>query len=572
MALQTDPPDDSPMLHRTQTPAELARFRVAMDMSGDAIYLVDRTSMRFVDVNQTACTRMGYSREELLHMGPQDLLTISREDIERLYDEVIAAGAHGTTTESSARTRDGRRSTTELHRRAVRMDGGWVIVSIARDITQRKHMEQALRESEERFRITFELAGSGIAHVDLAGRLLRVNRSLCAILGYSEQELVGRTVKELSHPEDRDKSDAARARVRSGELQSTRLQQRYLRKDGATVWVDLTVALVRDAEGNALYEIAVIDDDTERKNAETALHESAEKLRLFADNVPAMTVSWDEHLHCSFANRLFTEFFGLAVEDIVGKHVREVLGEPVYREIEGHLVKALQGHAVTYERIARLQSGESRYLEVRLLPHIGEQGKVLGCFSVTTDITEHKLAAERIQRVAHHDSLTGLPNRLLFNDRLAQAMSLAKRNARQFALLYLDLDRFKPVNDTLGHTAGDELLKCVATRILREVRESDTVARVGGDEFTVILHDIARREDAQSVARKILAALATPFQLDSQKQTVDIGTSIGIAVYPADAQDADALISVADTAMYRAKQAGGTAVGLLPGAGKAHTA
>ncbi|TAK40956.1 MAG: PAS domain S-box protein [Betaproteobacteria bacterium] len=572
MALHTDPPHDGLMLHCTQTPAELSRFRVAMDVSGDAIYLVDRTSMRFVDVNQTACMRMGYSREELLQMGPQDLLTISREEIERLYDQLIAAGASGTTTESSARTKDGRQSTTELHRRAVRMDGGWIIVSIARDITQRKHMEQALRESEERFRITFELAGSGIAHVDLAGRLLRVNRSLCAILGYCGPELVGRTVKELSHPEDRDKSDAARARVRSGELQSTRLQQRYLRKDGATVWVDLTVALVRDAEGQALYEIAVIDDDTERKNAEAALHESAEKLRLFADNVPAMTVSWDEHLHCGFANKLFTEFFGLAAEDIVGKHVREVLGEAVYREIEGHLVKALQGHAVTYERIGRLRSGESRYLEVKLLPHIGEQGKVLGCFSVTTDITEHKLAAERIQRVAHHDSLTGLPNRLLFNDRLAQALSLAKRNSRQFALLYLDLDRFKPVNDALGHAAGDELLKCVATRIQREVRASDTVARVGGDEFTVILHDIARREDAETVAGKIRAALTTPFQLGSRKQAVDIGTSIGIAVYPADAQDADALISMADAAMYRAKQAGGTTVGLPRGAGKAHTA
>ena len=106
---------------------------------------------------------------------------------------------------------------------------------------------------------------------------------------------------------------------------------------------------------------------------------------------------------------------------------------------------------------------------------------------MTTDITEHKLAEERIQRVAHHDSLTGLPNRLLFNDRLAQAISLAKRDSRQFALLYLDLDRFKPVNDTLGHAAGDELLKSVGARIRRQVRESDTVARIGGDEFTVIL-------------------------------------------------------------------------------------
>jgi diguanylate cyclase (GGDEF)-like protein/PAS domain S-box-containing protein len=297
-------------------------------------------------------------------------------------------------------------------------------------------------------------------------------------------------------------------------------------------------------------------DITERKRTEQTLRDSAEKLRLFADSVPAMTAYWDENLRCGFASKVFFEFYGLAVEDIIGKHLRELLGDAAYQEIEGQYTQVLQGHPVTYQRARRDRNGEFRYVEVKLLPHIGDQGKVLGCFAVTTDITEHKLTEERIQRVAHHDSLTGLPNRLLFDDRLNQAISLAKRNSRQLALLYLDLDRFKPVNDTLGHTAGDELLKAVATRIRRQVRESDTVARVGGDEFTVILHDIVRREDAETVAGKIVGALAMSFQLDDQKHSVDIGTSIGIAVYPADAQDADALVKAADAAMYSAKQAG----------------
>lgn len=543
------------MRHRAQTYEELSRFREAMDMSGDAIYVVDRTTMRFVDVNQTACTRMGYSREELLQMGPHDLLTASREEIERLYDDVIAAGAGGATMESSARTKDGRTSTTELHRCALRMDEGWVIVSIARDITQRKQTERALRESEQRFRLTFELAGSGIAHVDLTGRFLRVNRSLCRILGYSEKELVGRTVKELSHPEDYGGTDAGRARLRSGELESARFQKRYLRKDGAPVWVDLTVALVRDADGKSLYEIAVFDDDTERKRVEQALRDTAKELRLFADNVPAMTVSWDEHLRCRFVNQRYAEFFASDEQNILGKHLREIVGEETYLAIEGHFAEAYRGHPVTYQRIHRLKNGESRHIEIKVLPHIGDQGKVLGCFSVATDITEHKLTEERIQRVAHHDSLTGLPNKLLFNDRLSQAITLAKRDSRKFALLYLDLDRFKPVNDALGHGAGDELLASVAARIRRQVRESDTVARVGGDEFTVILVDVGRRGDAETVAGKIAAALAAPFQLDSQARSVEIGTSIGIAIYPTDAQDADTLVKAADAAMYSAKQA-----------------
>jgi diguanylate cyclase (GGDEF)-like protein len=177
---------------------------------------------------------------------------------------------------------------------------------------------------------------------------------------------------------------------------------------------------------------------------------------------------------------------------------------------------------------------------------------------VTTDITEHKLVAERIQSIAHHDSLTGLPNRLLFGDRLNQAMSQAKRDACQFALLFLDLDKFKPVNDSFGHAIGDELLKGVADRIRSEVRESDTVARVGGDEFVVILPDLSTREMAEAVAGKIIAALAQPFQLGAQQQTVEIGVSIGIAIYPADASDIDGLIKAADTAMYSAKQVGGS--------------
>ena len=280
------------------------------------------------------------------------------------------------------------------------------------------------------------------------------------------------------------------------------------------------------------------------------------ELRLCADNIPAMTVSYDANLRCRFANKAFAAFFGFTVEDILGKHLREIVGEDGYSEIKGYFAQMLQGRTVTFQRMRTLPNGEPLCLETKLVPHIGDQGKVLGCFAVTADITEHKLTQERIQRMAHHDGLTSLPNRLLFNDRLEQAISLAKRDSRQFALLYLDLDRFKQVNDNLGHTAGDELLQAVAARIRRQVRESDTVARVGGDEFAIILPDIARREEVQTVARKIIGALVAPFRLGSQQQRVDIGTSIGIALYPADARDADALIKAADAAMYTAKQEG----------------
>jgi diguanylate cyclase (GGDEF)-like protein len=169
------------------------------------------------------------------------------------------------------------------------------------------------------------------------------------------------------------------------------------------------------------------------------------------------------------------------------------------------------------------------------------------------DITEQKRAEERIQHAAYHDVLTGLPNRLLFNERLGQAISHAKRNRTQFALLYIDLDKFKPVNDTFGHAAGDWLLQAVARRIGEQVRESDTVARIGGDEFTVILREVAGREAVLAVARKIIAALCAPFLLGERAQSATLGASIGVALYPGDALDHETLIKLADASMYRAK-------------------
>lgn len=324
--------------------------------------------------------------------------------------------------------------------------------------------------------------------------------------------------------------------------------------DGTERHISLSGDPLFDASGEFIGYRGVGVDITARKRAEQALRESAHQLRMFADSIPAMTVSWDENLRCKFANQAFSEFFGVAAERIVGRHVREISGEEVYREIEAHYAQALQGYPATYQRTRKLKNGEARYLEVRLFPSIGEKGNVQGCFSVTTDITEHKRAEERSRHLAHHDSLTGLPNRLLFHDRLAQEIALAKRSSRQFALLFLDLDKFKAVNDSLGHNAGDELLKAVATRIRQQVRESDTVARVGGDEFTVILPNTGRRDQAEVIAGKIITALTTPFMLSGRIQSVEIGTSVGIAIYPDDARDADELVKAADAAMYLAKQ------------------
>ncbi len=281
----------------------------------------------------------------------------------------------------------------------------------------------------------------------------------------------------------------------------------------------------------------------------------AEELRLFTDNVPAMTVAYDANLRCQFVNRRFAEFFGLSVDQALSMHIRDVIGADNFRPIEHHYADVLLGRPVTYQRQHRTPGGELHHLEIRLIPHIGEAGQCQGCFSVEADITEYKEVEKRIQRLAHHDSLTGLPNRLLFSDRLNQAINIAKRDSSQFALLYIDLDKFKSVNDSLGHAAGDELLKLAASKILHQVRETDTVARVGGDEFIVILTNIALNSDAIAVVDKILTCFATPFHLGVDGRSVNVGASIGIAIYPSEGQDSNALVNAADAAMFRVKQA-----------------
>jgi PAS domain S-box-containing protein len=258
---------------RQRAEDELRRFRQAMDNSADMIFIADRETMRYVDVNATACRLTGYTREELLNMRPSDILPIALDELARQYDLAIADPAAPSGINSTYRCKDGSSLPFESTRHVVRSGGRWLIVAISRDIRPRLAAEQAVRDSERRFRDTFDLAGSGIAHVGLDGRFLRVNRRLCRLLGYTAEELVGRSVKELSHKDDRDVTDAQRARLRAGDGESVSFEKRYRRKDGSTVWVDLTVAVARDPDGTPLYEISIMEDASARKaNEERILH------------------------------------------------------------------------------------------------------------------------------------------------------------------------------------------------------------------------------------------------------------------------------------------------------------
>jgi diguanylate cyclase (GGDEF)-like protein/PAS domain S-box-containing protein len=308
--------------------------------------------------------------------------------------------------------------------------------------------------------------------------------------------------------------------------------------------IAVLVSRLKDANRVLLHDLA------ERKRAE----ETRIRLASIVENSHDCVIGRDGDGIIVVWNAAAERLLGWTAQEAVGQQLREIFPREEQSQIAVNREQVRAGGTVSHEAVRMTKDGRRIDVSVAVSPIKNEDGEIIGSAATIRDLTERKLIEERIKHVAHHDSLTGLPNRVLFNDRLAQAIVVAKRESSRFALLYLDLDNFKPVNDTLGHTAGDELLTSCADRIRGQVRDSDTVARVGGDEFTVILRDIAGREAVAAVAEKIIAALAMPFSLSNRRQSVQIGTSIGIAIYPTDAGDGEALIQLADASMYSAKK------------------
>ena len=263
----------------------------------------------------------------------------------------------------------------------------------------------------------------------------------------------------------------------------------------------------------------------------------------------------DRNGRIEWVNQAFSRLTGYSLPEVIGQTPRLLKSgkqDAVYYQRLWATI--LSGEVWSHETEERHKDGSLYTVQQTITPIQDETNEITHFISIQEDISAQKIAEQRIQHMAHYDALTGLPNRSLFFDRLKQATAISKRSGENLALLFLDLDRFKPVNDTYGHAVGDALLKTVAERLLKCVRESDTVARMSGDEFTVLLPRLSHRDDAILVAEKIVKSIAAPFNLDGN--AIHIGTSIGISLYPDDAQDEQELVRLADEAMYDAKHHG----------------
>ena len=687
---------------------------------------------RYLRVNQKFCNILGYSKEELLE---RTFFDVSHPD-DRPLSTGLRTQLQADDTQTLKPTRE---------KRYIAKSGAtvWAAISVSllrkpngepdyfvimmQDITDRK-------QAEERFRATFEQAAVGICHTAPDGRLLQVNEKLCDMLGYTRGELLAMTTYDITPAEDHGIDVKRRAQLVSGETKTYAAERRCVRKDGAVIWVNRTVSIVRDAAGATLYFIRVMEDISERKRAESALRKQTglrilleslavaanqaatteQALRaclsricsygnwpvghvvMFGDaaySMGAQTSLWHlrdaeryaefkrisdplvmdpgsggfltrcmesrrpvwitslaelEHfkrkevalrlgLTSGFAfpvtigNRVVAclEFFSelalepdnalLEVTTNIGAQLGRVAerrqaehalreSEEQFQQLAGNIpqmcwitdasqrkvvylspafetvtgyaidaakasprvlvkivhpddrrrVQAARGHAASggYDETYRLvrPDGSIRWVHDRAFPIRHPNGEIYRIAGIAEDITERKHSEERVLHLAHHDALTTLPNRKLFYDRLEHALEQAQRRNWTTGVMFVDLDGFKAVNDTLGHGVGDQVLQQAASRLTQCVRAEDTVGRLGGDEFAVILSELAHEQAGSVVAQKIIDTMAKPFLVDSHE--VFITASIGIATCLPATSNADTLMSNADAAMYDAKKLG----------------
>ncbi len=544
------------------------------------------------------------------------------------------------------------------------------------------HQEtSALKEAEERFRRAFEDAGTGMAITGLDGRFVRVNRSLAEMLGRAPEELAGRRVRELTHPDDYEGDAKAMRALVAGEVTIHRAEKRYLRPDGSAVWISLSASVVHDADGNPVQFLAQMVDISDRRRAEHARAESERRFRTLASASPVGIFAIAEDGRLAYANEHLRDILGIShdaaegpswldriaaddrerviteirraralgertsldvrieagidrwarvnvapvldgsdganglvgtVEDItveVTARMALAAREAEYRMLADHSTDFLSRHGLDgtflyaspvsssllgwaptamvgetpttlgmdhaedsdiYERTwaqalrsdeprsaayrAQRRDGSIVWLETTFRAVRDTEGKAREVVCVSRDISERKRAELELAHQALHDGLTGLPNRTLFLDRVGHALRRSRRRERGIAILFIDLDRFKVVNDSLGHKAGDRLLVDVAMRLSAALRPSDTLARFGGDELTLLCEDIGDEHDARAIAERLLDTFSEAFVVADGEAFLQ--ASIGIALSHDGFETPEDLIRDADAAMYRAKRRG----------------
>jgi diguanylate cyclase (GGDEF)-like protein/PAS domain S-box-containing protein len=392
-----------------------------------------------------------------------------------------------------------------------------------------------------------------IINLDLHGRITDWNKTAERLLGYSADEAIGQNISILQVADDADDVIGEIVPMQIEDLLleqcGSEIELRRRKKSGAVFWASQNLSLVRDSAGVPSGMICTLTDISTRFEA---AQNHLLNTRMFDLSDEGIYVTDAEERIIS-VNQALLRITGYTLAEVIGKTPRMFDSDLHDEFFHQCRMEAIRGGGSWHGEIwERRKNGEVYPKWASISTMKDARGRITHYFSIFCDITERKRNEERINYLAYYDALTGLPNRTLFQKLVEQALIEAQRNQMQGALLFIDLNRFKPINDSLGHDVGDRLLLQVGQRFRAALRDADVVARIGGDEFVVGLFDITRRDHASNVAQKLLAALETSFLIDGNE--LRIGASIGISVYPDDSLDAVTLLRYADVAMYRAKQ------------------
>jgi diguanylate cyclase (GGDEF)-like protein/PAS domain S-box-containing protein len=512
---------------------------------------------------------LGYRASEIIGYGLDLLLPAERRqrDLEALRAQ-LSRGEVVEKLETLALARSGERLDVCISGAPLfDVDGSVLGASLMmRDLGEVRRLERELAAARVSLR-SAEAARSLLAAVvessqdaiiahDFDGRILAWNRGAREVFGYSQDEIIGCDYRVLLAEVDPTLHDATRAAILRGERIAP-FEGSGRHRDGHEVAISVSLAGLRTQQGEIVGVSAVVRDISNQRAAQRALRESERQLESVLDHAAEAILVLSADGRIERMNLFARRMFGCAAEDLPRLDLRQMLIElrqsdaPNSDEATSHWVRRLVGgrRELTGRRLdGTLFPLELSLSEIALPPGPSK------FTAVARDITERKSWESRIYSLAYSDPLTGLPNRLLLRDRLEHAIAAAQRNRTLVGVLFLDLDYFKAINDAYGHHTGDHLLREIAERAKACVREIDTVSRIGGDEFVLVLPELREAADAGAVARKILAALSQPYAVDGRELRVT--PTVGISIYPHHGADADSLLRNADAAMYHAKEGG----------------
>jgi len=534
-------------------------LRAAADASLDAVYLFKACRMRgarheildftIADLNERGAQLMGYRSGEIKGKRLIEVLPeLHSQGFVEKYRQVLES--RQPLEEEFEVNFLPNREVHWLHHQIVPITDG-VAVNV-RDITSRKETELAVRKNQAELAAVNDASPLGLLRADATGHCTYVNRTFELITGLTREEALGDAWMRAIHPHDRAVLKAA-----LNHMAQTRAPYqdtlRCVHPDGMIVWISFKIATMV-VDGKVYGYVGTADDITHVRKSVMALRESEARLRTIADTLPAMVAYIDAEQVYRFHNLAYEREFNRTGTTVLGRTIRETMGDERYAFLEPYVQRALAGETLTFEEDDTSDTTERTY-EVVYIPQMDEEGvDVIGFHVMRQDVTVQKREKQRLLRLSQVDALTGLTNRAGFLQKLHDAMHAARADGHLMAVMYMDVDRFKPVNDTFGHAVGDALLKAFSARLTHAMRASDTIARLGGDEFTVIMERIHRIDDAAALAAKIVSAMQADFDLDGT--VVSISTSIGLTFYRDEDVSPAELLNRADILLYEAKQAG----------------